>query len=87
MDCFDALPVGCYVEKFLVVHGGIGEETELSKINSLNRFTEPPKEGVLNDLLWADPIDENANKKDTDIDNDKPLDIEEFGFNDTRGCS
>jgi len=37
MECFDALPLGCLLDKFLVVHGGISPEMTLDKIMKLNR--------------------------------------------------
>jgi diadenosine tetraphosphatase ApaH/serine/threonine PP2A family protein phosphatase len=30
----------------------------LEEINTVNRFQEVPLEGVLCDLLWSDPIDD-----------------------------
>lgn len=49
MESFDALPVACLLnEKFLCVHGGISPTlTEIVELNKLNRFSEPPKDGVL----------------------------------------
>ncbi len=30
--------------------------TDLSVINSINRYVEPPLSGAMCDLLWADPL-------------------------------
>ena len=59
MDCFDLLPLACVINnKFFALHGGIspGMKT-LDDIKKINRFGEPPKKGLLCDLLWSDPID------------------------------
>ncbi len=38
------------------MHGGLSPSLEnLDSIKSLDRFQEVPKEGLLCDLLWADP--------------------------------
>ncbi|OMJ71377.1 hypothetical protein SteCoe_30439 [Stentor coeruleus] len=59
MESFDALPLACIVNnKFLSVHGGISTSLfHLKDITNLNRFIEPPNEGLLCDLLWSDPAD------------------------------
>ncbi|OMJ75859.1 hypothetical protein SteCoe_24923 [Stentor coeruleus] len=59
MESFDALPIACIVNgKFLSVHGGISSSLfHLSDIMNLNRFIEPPNNGLFCDLLWSDPVD------------------------------
>jgi len=42
----------------------------------INRFREPPTQGLMCDILWADPLEEN----------DKPS-TESFVHNHVRGCS
>jgi serine/threonine-protein phosphatase 2B catalytic subunit len=78
MECFDALPISCLINrKFLAVHGGLSPELEtMSLLNSINRFTEPPRDGMFCDILWADPVD---------TDNGKTRD--RYKPNETRGCS
>ena len=78
MRSFDRLPLGCVVNKnFLAVHGGISPELrKLSDIHKINRVSEPPRRGLICDLLWADPID-------TDIGTSP----ERFTKNNIRGCS
>jgi len=53
MDCFDALPLACIINrKFLSVHGGISPELrKLGDINKIHRFVEPPKLGLYCDML------------------------------------
>lgn len=89
MNCFDALPLACLLDKFIVLHGGISPEMSLDRISRLNRFTEVPKEGLMCDLLWADPIDEKKDevKKGSPIENNKPMGIDAWASNDMRGCS
>jgi serine/threonine-protein phosphatase PP1 catalytic subunit len=41
------------------MHGGISPElTKIKKILSLNRPTEIPGQGLLCDILWADPLED-----------------------------
>jgi len=78
MDSFDLLPLACVVNgKFLALHGGISPDLRsLDDINLIDRFKEPPKQGLFCDLLWADPVD-NDHGNCEDI----------FRNNDVRGCS
>jgi serine/threonine-protein phosphatase 2B catalytic subunit len=78
MEAFDCLPLVCIInERFIAVHGGISPKlTYINEINKFNRFDEPPKEGPLCDVLWADPVDKDADA----------LKIE-WEPNTTRGCS
>lgn len=59
MDCFDCLPLGCIVNgKFLAIHGGLSPNLKtLDDIKKINRYSEPPKQGLFCDLLWSDPVD------------------------------
>ncbi|KAK8889491.1 serine/threonine protein phosphatase Pzh1 [Tritrichomonas musculus] len=56
-DVFNCLPVAAIVDdKIFCVHGGISPElTSLDEIREIRRPTEIPEEGILCDLLWADP--------------------------------
>ena len=58
MESFDCLPLGALVNgKFLALHGGISPELRSTNlINSVNRFEEPPRQGIFCDILWADPV-------------------------------
>ena len=84
IESFDTLPLGCILNnKFLAIHAGISPElqtvniiTQLNDLKNINRFMEPPKSGLLCDLLWADPVE-----------NDTGLLEKDFIPNETRGCS
>ncbi|KAL7589233.1 serine/threonine-protein phosphatase 5 isoform X1 [Lactuca sativa] len=43
--------------KIFVVHGGLfsTDGVKLSQIKAINRFCEPPEEGLMCELLWSDP--------------------------------
>jgi serine/threonine-protein phosphatase PP1 catalytic subunit len=53
------MPIAALIEdKILCMHGGISPQlTNLSNIMNINRPTDIPAEGVLCDLLWADPAE------------------------------
>eukprot|EP00597_Dinobryon_sp_UTEXLB2267_P013757 CAMPEP_0170113888 /NCGR_PEP_ID=MMETSP0020_2-20130122/10276_1 /TAXON_ID=98059 /ORGANISM="Dinobryon sp., Strain UTEXLB2267" /LENGTH=290 /DNA_ID=CAMNT_0010340569 /DNA_START=77 /DNA_END=952 /DNA_ORIENTATION=+ len=56
-DCFNCMPVAAVVEdKILCMHGGLSPDLDhLSQIFEISRPTDVPDEGLLCDLLWADP--------------------------------
>eukprot|EP00250_Pteridium_aquilinum_P018455 c24094_g1_i1 orf=310-1284(-) len=56
-DCFNCLPVAALIdEKILCMHGGLSPElNNLDQIRALTRPTDVPDQGLLCDLLWADP--------------------------------
>ncbi|CAO2836744.1 unnamed protein product [Amaranthus hypochondriacus] len=56
-DCFNCLPVAALIdEKILCMHGGLSPDlNNLKQIDEIQRPTEIPDNGLLCDLLWADP--------------------------------
>lgn len=78
MDSFDTMPLACIVNgKFLALHGGISPELKtLDDLKKIDRFKEPPRQGLFCDVLWADPVD-----------NDEGVCENIYRFNDVRGCS
>ena len=54
---FDCMPVAASVgEKILCMHGGLSPELDdLNKIDQIQRPLDVPEQGLLCDLLWADP--------------------------------
>ena len=78
MDSFDRLPIACIINgQFISLHGGISPDMDSClEINKIDRFKEPPQLGVLCDILWSDPVD-----------NDSGLQRSVWETNDSRGCS
>ena len=64
MDSFDFLPLACVINsKFLALHGGLSPEMScVEDINKIQWIWEPPKNGILLDILWSDPIENNNGK-------------------------
>ena len=57
-EVFNCIPIVNVInKKVMVVHGGLPSEDNvtLDTIRKLDRFRQPPKEGLMSDLLWADP--------------------------------
>lgn len=56
-DAFNCMPVVAVVEdKIICMHGGLSPDLEhMSQIFDIPRPTDVPDEGLLCDLLWADP--------------------------------
>jgi serine/threonine-protein phosphatase 2B catalytic subunit len=54
------------------MHGGISPELKkIDQINKFDRFKEPPLDGLMCDLLWADPADDDNATKTEYIDNEE----------------
>ncbi|POY71124.1 calcineurin family phosphoesterase [Rhodotorula taiwanensis] len=79
MESFCTLPLAAVMNKqFLCIHGGLSPELNtLDDLRSINRFREPPTHGLMCDILWADPLEEFGNEKNS----------EGFVHNHVRGCS
>jgi len=62
METFDAMPISALVaKKYLAMHGGISPDlNKLEEINLIDRFNEIPLDGIFCDLMWADPMDDEA---------------------------
>ncbi|KAG9443375.1 hypothetical protein H6P81_014715 [Aristolochia fimbriata] len=56
-DCFNCLPVAAVIDdKILCMHGGLSPELDsLDLIRAIERPVDVPDQGLLCDLLWADP--------------------------------
>jgi serine/threonine-protein phosphatase PP1 catalytic subunit len=54
---FNYLPISAIIdERILCMHGGLSPDmTHLSQINTIQRPLEVPDNGLMCDLLWADP--------------------------------
>jgi serine/threonine-protein phosphatase 2B catalytic subunit len=79
MDSFCALPLAAVMNKqFLCIHGGLSPELHtLDDLKSVDRFREPPTQGLMCDILWADPLEDFGQEKTSDY----------FLHNHVRGCS
>ncbi|MBA0824882.1 hypothetical protein Goarm_021519, partial [Gossypium armourianum] len=57
LECFNCLPVAALIdEKILCMHGGLSPDLKtLDQIRSISRPVDVPDQGLLCDLLWADP--------------------------------
>jgi serine/threonine-protein phosphatase PP1 catalytic subunit len=62
VDTFNTLPIAAIVaEKIFCVHGGLSPSlTHMDDIRNIARPTDVPDYGLLNDLLWSDPADMEA---------------------------
>lgn len=57
-EVFCCLPLAHVInEKVFVVHGGLFsvDGVKLSDIRTIDRFCEPPEEGLMCEILWSDP--------------------------------
>ncbi|KAG0735705.1 hypothetical protein G6F57_013840 [Rhizopus arrhizus] len=63
VDVFNTLPIAALVAgKIFCVHGGLSPSlSSMDDIRNIQRPTDVPDYGLLNDLLWADPADITAN--------------------------
>ncbi|XP_054271147.1 serine/threonine-protein phosphatase alpha-2 isoform-like [Macrosteles quadrilineatus] len=58
-ECFNCMPVAAIIdEKIFCCHGGLSPDLKsMETIRQIGRPTEVPVQGLLCDLLWADPSD------------------------------
>ena len=65
MECFDTMPLIAVVnQQYLCMHGGISPQMKtIESVNDINRFTEIPLEGLLCDIVWSDPLDDDTATK------------------------
>lgn len=68
IDVFNCLPIAAVVaSKIFCVHGGLSPSLHaLDDIRRINRPTDVPDYGLLNDLLWSDPSDTAAEWEDNE---------------------
>lgn len=62
IDTFNCLPIASIVaDKIFCVHGGLSPNLQhMDDIRAIARPTDVPDYGLLNDLLWSDPADMDA---------------------------
>ncbi|KAG2199395.1 hypothetical protein INT47_001577 [Mucor saturninus] len=68
VDVFNTLPIaGLVAGKIFCVHGGLSPSLHsMDDIRNIQRPTDVPDYGLLNDLLWADPADINVDWEDNE---------------------
>ncbi|KAI1342061.1 Metallo-dependent phosphatase-like protein [Xylariaceae sp. FL0016] len=79
MESFCSLPLAAVMNKqFLCIHGGLSPELHtLDDLRNIDRFREPPTQGLMCDILWADPLEDFGQEKSNEF----------FMHNHVRGCS
>ncbi|KAJ2929566.1 hypothetical protein H1R20_g7537, partial [Candolleomyces eurysporus] len=89
IQSFCALPVAALVDhRFFCVHGGISPNlVTLADLQNMNRFQEPGSQGLLCDLLWADPITNYGHETEHSHTGAPLPATTSFIPNATRGCS
>eukprot|EP00727_Mastigamoeba_balamuthi_P009331 m51a1_g502 hypothetical protein (729) ;mRNA; f:281034-283727 len=92
MDAFDSLQLACAVDcgasgRALCVHAGLGPEwRRLDDIEAVDRFGEPPREGLFCDVLWSDPLGDDTAEGLSEADLEEWRAVS-FVPNPDRGCS
>ena len=78
MDSFDLIQLSCVVNgRFLALYGGISPDMKnLEDIAKIDRFKEPPRQGIFCDILWSDPVENEQGKYE-----------KMYKSNEVRGCS
>ncbi|ODV90617.1 hypothetical protein CANCADRAFT_31508 [Tortispora caseinolytica NRRL Y-17796] len=68
IDTFNTLPIAAVVaSKIFCVHGGLSPElSSMTQIRSIERPSDVPDSGLLNDLLWSDPAYTTAEWEDNE---------------------
>lgn len=68
VDVFNTLPIASIVaSKIFCVHGGLSPSlSSMDDIRRIQRPTDVPDYGLLNDLLWSDPSDTAYNWEDNE---------------------
>ncbi|KAG0191896.1 Serine/threonine-protein phosphatase [Apophysomyces sp. BC1034] len=68
VDVFNTLPIaGLVAGKIFCVHGGLSPSLHhMDEIRNIQRPTDVPDYGLLNDLLWADPSDVTVEWEDNE---------------------
>lgn len=59
IDTFNTLPIAAIIaQKIFCVHGGLSPSlTNMNELRNIQRPTDVPDYGLLNDILWSDPAD------------------------------
>ncbi|KAG1708905.1 hypothetical protein DVH05_022537 [Phytophthora capsici] len=87
LSCFQSMPVAGLLStsqgEILCVHGGLSPEMKtIDDIQAIDRRREIPTDGLLCDLLWADPKGFSGNEEEMEMDTEAIWEP-----NQARGCS
>lgn len=68
VDTFNTLPIAALVAgKIFCVHGGLSPSLHnMDEVRNIQRPTDVPDYGLLNDLLWSDPSDVTVDWEDNE---------------------
>ncbi|CAG8635068.1 197_t:CDS:2, partial [Dentiscutata heterogama] len=68
VDVFNCIPIAAIVaNKIFCVHGGLSPSlNSMNEIRGIQRPTDVPDNGLLNDLLWSDPSDNVTDWEDNE---------------------
>ena len=68
VDLFNCLPLAASIDdKIFIVHGGLSKELKsIENLNKIMRPTDVPEEGLICDLLWSDPEENNQGWAEND---------------------
>jgi serine/threonine-protein phosphatase PP1 catalytic subunit len=68
IDVFNSLPIAAVVaNKIFCVHGGLSPSlSSMDEIRSIQRPTDVPDYGLLNDMLWSDPSETAVDWEDNE---------------------
>jgi serine/threonine-protein phosphatase 2B catalytic subunit len=71
LESFEALQLSAVVNNdYLCVHGGISPDLHtVADIDKINRYVEPPLQGLLCDILWSDPCSDKDSRHTTFAEN------------------
>lgn len=100
LNCFQAMPIAAIVPtsvgRFFCCHGGISPNVQnLKDVEAFPRFVDPGMNGLLCDLLWADPMRKSGTTgsggspttPSAAAGEDATTEEGEFSSNPARGCS
>ena len=64
METLDCLPLACTInDKFFTLQWNFTYLRKIEDINAIKRYQESPKNGLMCDILWSDPIDKDEEAK------------------------
>lgn len=72
-------------QQYLCMHGGVSPLMKsIQEINTVNRFCEIPIEGIICDIVWSDPIEDDIADKYDFLENPERSCAYKYGLNPTK---